>query len=91
MELKENKATKAKETDNEISEVFIYKGIDFGGQVVTYVLLDSAYSDKTKERGNKARLVDVGVEITNSRTSEKVVVPFSNVSYYRIGKNPKHK
>jgi hypothetical protein len=70
--------------EKQISEVHIYKGVKFGGQVVTYVSLDSAFSDKTLAKGNLATLMEHGVRLTNEKTKEEVIVPFNNISFYRL-------
>lgn len=71
----------------EISEVHFYQGVKFGGSVIRFVILDSAYSDATLRRGNKAKLHDgVGVTVVNENSGEEITVPFNNISYIKFVK-----
>jgi len=71
----------------QISEVHFYQGVKFGGSVIRFISLDSAFSDATLKRGNTAEVADgIGVRVSNEKSGEEIIVPFNNVAFLKMVK-----
>jgi hypothetical protein len=71
----------------QIAEVHFYQGVKFGGSVIRFISLDSAFSDATLRRGNIAEVEDgIGVKVSNDKSGEEIIVPFNNVAFLKMVK-----
>jgi hypothetical protein len=72
--------------NKQISEVHFYQGVKFGGSVIKFIALDSAFSDARLRKGDIAELLDFGVKVSNDKREEEILVPFNNVAFVKMVK-----